>query len=97
MEIIKTSLAFTDGEIFVTEKYGQCISDKATTIERVKFFLTAFIFRNKLSGKVSIEIKNQKLYVDCSVMPKKFEKELQRKLLARYPVAVRDKSERDQS
>jgi hypothetical protein len=92
MEIIKTSLAFADGEIFETQKYGECITDKATTIERVKFFLTAFIFRNKLSGEVAIEIKNQKLYVDCRVKPKKFEKELQRKLLARYQVAERDKS-----
>lgn len=90
MEIIKSSLIFSNGEIFETEKYSQHISEKATTVERVKFFLTAFIFRNKLSGKVSIEIKNQKLYVDCSVKPKKFEKELRRKLLARYQVAERD-------
>jgi hypothetical protein len=90
MEIIRTSLTFHAGEIFETEKYDQHISDKATIIERVKFFLTAFIFQNKLSGKVSIEIKNQKLYVDLSVKPKKFEKELYRKLLARYQVAQRN-------
>ncbi len=84
METIRTSFVFANGEILETEKYDPGISEKATTIERVKFFLTAFIFRHTLSGKVVIEIKNQKLYVDCSVKPKKFEKEMQRKLQVKY-------------
>ena len=89
MNNIKTSLDFSNGEIFETGKYDWGISDKATTIEKVKFFLTAFIFQNKLSGKVSIEIKNQKLYIDCNVRPKKYEKLLSRKLSARYFISDR--------
>jgi len=90
LEIIKTSLTFSDGEIFDTEKYAPSVSDRATTMERIKFFLTAFIFRNKLTGNISIEIKNQKVYVDCNVKPAKFRKELQRKLSARYQISERN-------
>lgn len=91
MENIETSLSFTDGEIIETVKYRSGISEKAITIEKIKFFLTAFIFRHKLSGKVSISIKNQKLFMECNVKPKKFGIEMHRKLLARYQVSCTGK------
>jgi hypothetical protein len=90
MNNIKTYLNFRNGEIFETGKYDWDISEKETTIEKVKFFLAAFIFQNKLSGNVCIEIKNRKLYIDCNVKPKKYEKQLNRKLSARYQTRDRN-------
>jgi len=91
LEIIKTSLTFRDGEIFETEKYSPGVSDEATTLERIKCFLTDFIFRNKLTGNISVEINKKKVYVDYSIKPAKWKKELHRKLVARYHVSDRDK------
>ena len=53
MKDIRTTLDFSDGEIFETQKYDRRAM-AAATLEKVKFFLSDYITEHRLSGSASI-------------------------------------------
>lgn len=76
MKTLKTYIVFENGKIVESGKYEQEFSARAIAIERAKFFILYYIRENKLSGQVSIEAQNDKLYFSCDVHPKKHLKAL---------------------
>lgn len=66
MKDLKTSFSFNNGVIGEVEKYEFDIPS-ASTVEGVKFALSPTIVQNKLNGKVSIKISDEKLYVGFDV------------------------------
>jgi len=85
MKDTKTSFDFAEGDISEREEY-EWDMHAATIVESVIFFLSGLITNYKLSGKISIEIKDRKLYIDYDVKPKQYE--IQLKHILRKKVLV---------
>jgi hypothetical protein len=83
---MKASMDFRDGIISGIGKYDPGVSEDATMIQQVKFFLSAYIREHLLSGNASIEIRAGRLCVDHDIRPAKFAVLLDRKLQKRYRV-----------
>ncbi len=94
MNDIKTALSFSDGEIFETSKYCGGVSPAATTVEKVKFFLSDYIMKHRLSGSASIEVVAGALYVDHHVLPKRYTWQLCRMLTEKYHVQQKEEQDR---
>jgi hypothetical protein len=79
MNDIKTFFAFRDGEI-IQPVNDDCDLLTATTVERIKCFLSPLIEKHKLSGQVFVETKDGIHFVDYDVTPKQYEQQLKQEL-----------------
>ena len=88
MKDIRTTLNFSDGEIFETQKYdGRAMA--AATLEKVKFFLSDYITEHRLSGTASIEVVAGEVHIDRQILPKRWAGELDRMLSERYHAHIK--------
>lgn len=93
MTNIKTAFSFSNGIIGETEKFDFSFPEDiptVSTIEGVKFALSPTIVQNKISGKVLIEIADDKLYVTYNVQPEKFVSTLEKELARQYTVSYKN-------
>ena len=93
MTNIKTAFSFSKGTIGETEKFNFVFPEDiptVSTIEGVKSALSPTIVQNKISGKVSIEITDEKLYVTYNVQPKEFVSTLEKELARLYAVSYKN-------
>ena len=68
MKNIKTAINFANGKMGETDNFDWDIPS-ISTIEGIKLITSPIIYQNKLSGKILIEIKDDKLYIDFDVSP----------------------------
>jgi hypothetical protein len=71
MKTLKTYIMFENGKVLESGKYEPEFSARAIAIERAKFFLLDYIRKNKLSGRVTIEVNQDKLHFSCDVQSQK--------------------------
>ena len=93
MTDIKTAFSFSNGKIEATEKFDFAFPEdvpNVSTVEGLKFALSPTIVQNKLSGKVSIAITDDKLYVTYDVQPIEFVSKLEQELAKMYTVSYKN-------
>jgi hypothetical protein len=86
MKAIKIDFNFENGKITEAGKYDPERSERATIIESIKFVLSYYISAHKLSGKINIEARDGRIYLEYDVEPKKFMKVLKAEMNERFAI-----------
>jgi len=86
MKNTDTSFSFLKGTIGETEKFDFDIPS-ITTVEGVKFAVSPIIVQNKLSGKITIKITDEKLFVAIDAQEKEYVPILKQELAKFYTFA----------
>ena len=83
MDNIKTSFTFSNGHIDEMETFSNDAQTNAT-LKGIKYAVSPSIVRNKLSGKVLIQIEGEKLFVGFDLTDKQATDNLKKDLSASY-------------